>query len=131
MAYRLWRRLEDKRVSLGWTKTQLADTTGLPRSTYNDLASGQRKPLPRIVHTYADALKVDRTEAEELAGLRAAAAGLPEGRTSVRQAIADSDIFSDAQKAALFATIDAFEAANRPRTVPTPEGASDDAQKAV
>ncbi len=132
VAYRLWRRLEDQRVSLGWTKTRLAQVVGLPRSTYNDLATGLRPPLPRTVHAYADALKVDRVEAEQLAGLRPAPPAPQSGnRVSVRQAIAESVVFSPEQKAALLATIDAFEAANRPQSPPLPEDGSDDAQKAV
>jgi transcriptional regulator with XRE-family HTH domain len=70
VAYPLWQRLEAERVSKGWTKMKLAEESGLPRTTYNDLQKTSRPPLPRIVHAFADALGIDRVEAEQLAGLR-------------------------------------------------------------
>lgn len=136
VAQRFWLRVEQQRVELGWTKDRLsvetaghtADGKVIPRSTIDNLRTSSRAPQPRIVHALADALKIDRKEAEVLAGL------IPATRPdtqSVRQAIETSATFSLAQKRALLETIDAMEAANRATRPAADGGRSDDQQQAV
>src|SRR4051794_31731589 len=112
VAYSLWRRIEDKRLELSWTKTQLSEAAGLPRSTFNDLERTTRPPQPRIVHAYADAVGLDRVEAERLAGLRPIDNGAGAG-VSVREAIQRSDTLTPDNKRTLLSVLDALEAANR------------------
>lgn len=136
VAYALWRRLEDERIRRGITKTELAELSGKPRTTYNDLATNVRRPMPRIVHAYADALGIDREEAERLAGLRLPSPGVgveaagPASVMSVRQAIESSPTFSPAQKRALINMVDVIEAGNR-AAHPAQPARSDDEQTAV
>jgi transcriptional regulator with XRE-family HTH domain len=134
VAYPFWRRIEDKRLERGWTKTELADRSGLPRSTYNDLQNTSRAPLPRIVHAYADAVGVPREEAEQLAGLRPRTAG---HSVDVRDAIASDDVLTDSNKRTMIELYEQLTVINGARTVsadrPTPIGddQSDDARRAI
>lgn len=134
VALPLWRRIEDERLSRGWTKTQLAEVSGLPRSTYNDLQNTSRAPLPRIVHAFADAVGLDRTEAEQLAGLRPKNAGQT---ASVRDAIQASEVLTDSNKRTMIALYEQLSEANAARVAsvkgntPSGDGRSDDAQTAI
>lgn len=74
VALRFWERVEKERVARGWSKARLAEEAGLHRPTIDNLKSGVRAPYPRTVHPLADALDIDRREAEELAGLVAPSA---------------------------------------------------------
>jgi transcriptional regulator with XRE-family HTH domain len=109
VAYPLWRRIEDERLSRGWTKTQLAERSGLSRSTYNDLQRTSRAPLPRIVHAFADAVGLDRTEAEQLAGLRPRTAGQAVG---VREAIQASELLTKSNKRTIIELYEQLSEAN-------------------
>lgn len=119
VAQAFWLRIERERIKAGWTKDRLSTETAghtgdgrpIPRSTIDNLRTSTRAPQPRIVHALADAVKLDRGEAEELAGLIPPT--VRPGQMSVRQAIEASPLFSDAQKRALLETVDAMEAANR------------------
>lgn len=134
MAYAFWRAVEDKRIELQWTKTELSERTGLPRSTFNDLQNTTRPPQPRIVHAYADAVGIDRTEAERLAGLRPQIGARTAG---VREAILASDTLTTSNKRTMIELFEQLSAANRTRegavNSPHPEedDRSDDARRVI
>ena len=112
VAYQLWAAVEDERLSRGWTKTRLAEHIGLPRNTLNNLQDSPKPPLPRTVHTIADALGLDRTEAETLAGLRPGPRA--DSDISARDAVRRDPVYTDAQRRTMLDLMDLFEQANRP-----------------
>lgn len=65
----LYERVENIRATQGWTKTKLAEITGLPRSTIERWRDQPRRPLPETVVQAADALGINRDEALALAGI--------------------------------------------------------------
>lgn len=69
VAYEFWRRVEAERADRGWTKSELADRTGIPISTLNRLRDSTRAPYARTVNTLADTLGIKRDEAARLAGI--------------------------------------------------------------
>lgn len=69
VAYEFWRRVEAERASRGWTKSELAQRTGVPISTLNRLRDSARAPYARTVNTVAKALGIDQVDAAKLAGI--------------------------------------------------------------
>lgn len=134
VAFPFWQRCEDARLKRGWTKSRLADEAALPRSTYNELPNTSRAPLPRIVHAYADALGINRVEAEQLAGLRPKGAGQT---ASVRDAILASEILTESNKRTMLELYDQLAAGNAAlmsrgdRSTSTEGGHSDEAPRAI
>lgn len=108
-AHAFWRRLEEKRIALEWTKVRLSQETikythnGRPitRATIDRLKTGKWPPQPRVVHALADAVGLDRKEAQELAGL------IPPAPPPDPQ-----PLFTEAQKRAL---LEAMDTANQAR----------------
>lgn len=106
-AHAFWRRLEEKRIALEWTKVRLSQETikythnGRPitRATIDRLRTGKHPPQPRVVHALADAVGLDRKEAHVLAGLIPPPPPPP-----------PSPLFTEAQKRAV---LEAMEQANR------------------
>jgi transcriptional regulator with XRE-family HTH domain len=111
VAYRLWRRVEEARVERQWTKVELADAAGLPRSTIDRLQYSTRAPQPRIVHALADAIGLGRREAEQMAGVVPGEDAI--GDEDVREAITNSPYYDDKQKETLLNLVDMFNSANR------------------
>ncbi|MEO3929285.1 helix-turn-helix transcriptional regulator [Micromonosporaceae bacterium B7E4] len=110
VAYQLWEAVEHERLTRGWTKTQLAEHVGLPRTTLNNLEASPKPPLPRTVHAIADALGFKREEAETWAGLRRRSAG--EGDISAREAVLRDPNYTDAQRQTMLELMDLFARAN-------------------
>lgn len=106
----LWLRMEHERLRRRWSKSQLAQETGLPRSTLDRLETSSRPPQPRIVSTIAETLDIDAGEAFQLAGLVPPQAD--EG-SDVREAIRGSLAYTDEQKALLLQMVDVLDAANK------------------
>lgn len=119
VAYPFWERLEQARTSNEWTWDELAERSGVARSTINNLATGDRGPQARTVHALADAIGLDRDEAKWLAGFPGAKppAGQP---TDVRAAIAADPYLDDATKTALLHMVDVADRANGYRRGRTP-----------
>lgn len=69
VAHALWNRVETERLNNGLTRIELAERTGLARSTIDRLKTGRRTPQPETVRALATELDIDLTEAFELAGL--------------------------------------------------------------
>lgn len=111
VAYDFWLRLEQARVHNQLTKADLHERSGIARTTIDNLRTSTRTPQARIVHALADAVGLDRDEANRLAGL------IPPERTeadsTVRNAIATSTVYTPQQKEALLAMVDALDEANR------------------
>ncbi|MEV6800558.1 helix-turn-helix transcriptional regulator [Micromonospora rifamycinica] len=111
MAYQLWAAVENKRLTEGWTAVRVAEHIGLPRNTISRLKTSSRPPQVGTVHTIADALGINRTEAEEMAGLRPPTSART-GAVSARQAILHDRIYTDQQKKAMLELLDIFDQAN-------------------
>ncbi len=110
MAYRLWERVERERVRLGMTRLALSRKSATSRSTIAGLKASTRAPQPRIVHALADAVGLDRREAEVLAGL----VDPPRDGSvvAVREAIGRVAGFTAGQRALLLGMVDVIEQAN-------------------
>ncbi len=120
VAYNFWLRIEQIRLDRGMTKDDLHKLSGVAKTTIDDLRTRTGKPHIRTVHALADAVGLNRTEAAQLAGLLPAHV---DRAVSVRDAIAATAEYSDEQKRALFAMVDALDAANRNGRVPLPRTA--------
>lgn len=114
VAYQLWAAVEDERLNRGWTAVRMAEHIGLPRNTISRLQTSPRKPQVPTVHRIADALGIDRTEAEEMAGLRPPTSERT-GAVSIREVIQRDRIYTDEQRQAMLQLIDIFDEANRSR----------------
>jgi DNA-binding XRE family transcriptional regulator len=88
----------------------MAEHIGLPRNTLNNLEDSPKPPLPRTVHTIADALRIDRIKAERLAGLRPTPAA--EGDVSAREAVRRDPIYTEKQRETMLELMDIFEQTN-------------------
>lgn len=111
VAYELWTAVEDERLRRGWTKTELAERVGLPRTTLNNLEVSPKPPLPRTVHAIADALGWRREDAEVWAGLRRRRPR--KDGISVREAVMRDPIYTESQRQTMLELLDLFERANR------------------
>jgi transcriptional regulator with XRE-family HTH domain len=112
VAYRLWQAVEDYRLNRSWTKVRMAEHLGLPRNTIDRLETSPRPPQVATVHTIADAIGVDRRDAEIKGGLRAPA---PDGAVSVREAILADPHYTEQQRATMLALVDLIEQSNADR----------------
>lgn len=65
----LYWRVELERARLGWSATELANQSGVNRSTVYRMRTSRRTPLPSTVLDLAKTLDIDRDEALHLAGL--------------------------------------------------------------
>ncbi|TDB81444.1 XRE family transcriptional regulator [Micromonospora fluostatini] len=111
MAYQLWAAVEDERLKRGWTAVRMAEHLGLPRNTISRLKTSPRPPHVGTVHTIADSLGIDREEAEEMAGLRPPTSART-GAVSVREAIQRDWFYTEEQRRAMLAIVDAFDRDN-------------------
>lgn len=67
---RAWSQLVTETVALkGWTKAELADRSGVARSTIDGWESNPRPPQAKKVNAVADVLGIDRARALRLAGI--------------------------------------------------------------
>lgn len=110
VAYQLWAAVEDERLNRGWPKTRMAEHIGLPRNTINRLEDSSEPPQPRTVHKIADALGIDRVEAERKAGLRPGPR--KDSDISARDAVRRDPVYTDAQRKTMLDLMDLFEQAN-------------------
>lgn len=115
VAYRFWLRIERERADQGMTKTDLwnamkaraGDGPSPARSTMDNLRDSTRAPQPRIVRALAEVLGIPWQEAQELAGLVPPATS---AEVDVRDAIARSEVYNDAEKNALLGLLDVLDA---------------------
>lgn len=119
LAYQLWAAVEDERLARDWSGVQMAKALGLSRNTIRNLKTSPHKAEPATVHQIADGLrslgvKIEDREAEEMAGLRPAAAGEP-GAVSVREAILRDPNYTDEQRATMLQLVAIIEQANAAR----------------
>lgn len=112
VAYDFWLRIERERVSRQWTKERLSKASGVSRPTINNLARTGRPPLARVVHALADALEIDRSEAEVLAGLLPGEVDDEAGDAGVVLAIKSSTAYTGDQKKLLLDVVSAIDKAN-------------------
>lgn len=106
VAYPLWKRVDDLRKERGWSKTELARRADLRHATIDNLQTSSRVPQPRIVHALADAVGLDRAEADRLAS------GLPDpGDDTVRAQIMQSRRLRMPQKLLLIQVYEELAAA--------------------
>ena len=122
MAYELWRLVEKERLNAGLTKLELAQRSGVARTTINRLRSGVEPPSVKTVHALADALHIDRERSEILGGLQTPEPQ-PNDTVDVRVAIASSAAYTTHQRDMLLSMVDLIESANR---AATNSGASDE-----
>lgn len=111
VAYDFWLRIERERVNRQWTKDKLSKVSGVSRPTINNLQKMKRPPQARVVHALADALEIDREEAEVLAGVLPGER-LPSGDAGVVAAIESSSAYSGDQKQLLLDLIGTIDRAN-------------------
>lgn len=112
VAYKLWQAVEDYRLDHTWSKVRMAEHLKLPRNTISRLEDSARPPSVETVHAIADAISIDRREAEAMAGLRAPAPG---GAVSVRDAIAADPLYTDEQRRIMLDLVDLIDQANAGR----------------
>src|SRR5262249_20728700 len=93
----------------GWTKSKLSLTTGISRTTLDNLEGSRRAPMTNTVHTLADHLGIPRDEAEVLAGLRPESAATDPG---VVAAIEASSVYNEEQKRMLLDMVRTIDRAN-------------------
>lgn len=68
-AYPLYERVMRELADRDWTQTQLAEVSGVSRSTVDSWKTQPRPPRTSSIKAVADALRIDRTEAYRLAGI--------------------------------------------------------------
>lgn len=117
VAYDFWLRVRNEQDARGWTDVELQNRSGIPRGTVDRLAKGKRPPLARVVNALADALGIERDEAQRLAGrvpaIEEAEHEQPATAVSVREAVQADPIYTEEQRQAMLQLLDIFEQANQ------------------
>ena len=100
-----------KLALLGWTKVELAERSGVARTTIDNWNTNRRRPSAQAVNAVADTLGIDREEAHVLAGIV-----LPDAETGariLRQMVQDMGLPDD-QLAAVLEEIEATRRGDPP-----------------
>jgi transcriptional regulator with XRE-family HTH domain len=127
VAYSFWVLIEETRARRGLSKRALAQASGIPASTMDNLATSTRPPLPRVVNALIDALGLDRDEAYRLAGTTPQPDepdGGPETLEDLCDRVRRNPRLSDARKKMILSLIEAQEALHD-----TPDGDGKDGRE--
>jgi transcriptional regulator with XRE-family HTH domain len=94
----LYRRITAELRAKGMTKTQLHQRSGVARSTIEDWKTQPRPPLPSTVNAIADALAIDRTEAQRLAGLIPGCHPVRDGETVDLSQVSSDELLAEIRR---------------------------------